>query len=171
MLIEEKDAKKLKKIAYTACGGIDEYYEERTALLSDIQFFNLFMKREKKSSFNFRVAVDQNFCTLFTDLWRRWGFFSDSEEIIETVLVEYLCLKKLIEDVLAEVSHHKNEEMLSEEEMAYLISYFERFDDFSVSDYVIPFIQCASVCTVAQERIKELRNLGVQKEIKEEGEN
>ena len=84
MLMEEK----LKKIAYTECGGIDEYYEERTALLSDIQFFNLFMKREKKSSFNFRVAVDQNCCTLFTDLWRRWGFYSDSEEIIETVFVE-----------------------------------------------------------------------------------
>ena len=61
--------------------------------------------------------------------------------------------------------------MLSEEEMAYLISYFERFDDFSVSDYVSPFIQCTSVYTVAQERIKELRNLGIQKEIEEAGEN
>ena len=142
------------KIAEKECEGTDNYYKELQNLISDIQFFNLYLKREKKSTFDFQVCVHKNYGTSFNDLWKRWGKFSDDNDTIGTVFTEYCCLKKLIEYIS---NPEKNEEEMSEDEMLFILYYFEKYGDFSVSDYVGEFVGCSSMCEKTLDKLEKMR--------------
>lgn len=129
--------------------SIDKYYEELNMLKSDVEFFNLFMKREKKSKFEFTVKVGYGSSNkAFEGLWKRYGF---SSSYLENVYVEFELIKMLINQIYDETGP------LEEDKISDLIYYFEQYDDLNVEDYVGDFIGCSrGICDVI-ESIKKLR--------------
>lgn len=129
--------------------SIDKYYEELNMLKSDVEFFNLFMRREKKSKFEFTVKVGCGSSNkAFEGLWKRYGF---SSSYLENVYVEFELIKMLINQIYDETGP------LEEDKIPDLIYYFEQYDDLNVEDYVGDFIGCSrGICDVI-ENIKKLR--------------
>ena len=129
--------------------SIDKYYEELNMLKSDVEFFNLFMRREKKSKFEFTVKVGCGSSNkAFEGLWKRYGF---SSSYLENVYVEFELIKMLINQIYDETGP------LEEDKISDLIYYFEQYDDLNVEDYVGDFIGCSrGICDVI-ENIKKLR--------------
>lgn len=129
--------------------SIDKYYEELNMLKSDVEFFNLFMRRDKKSKFKFTVKVGCGSSNkTFEGLWKRYGF---SSSYLENVYVEFELIKMLINQIYDETGP------LEEDKISDLIYYFEQYDDLNVEDYVGDFIGCSrGICDVI-ENIKKLR--------------
>lgn len=129
--------------------SIDKYYKELNMLKSDVEFFNLFMRREKKSKFEFTVKVGCGSSNkAFEGLWKRYGF---SSSYLENVYVEFELIKMLINQIYDETGP------LEEDKIPDLIYYFEQYDDLNVEDYVGDFIGCSrGICDVI-ENIKKLR--------------
>ena len=144
-----------KQIAINECGGAENYYKELNALISDAQFFEMYMKRETKSSFQFSVAITQS-CSLkaFEDLRKTWGRYKTDDETLESVFDDFLCLKRLINDLYSD-----NDEQckLTKTEIETLVHYFEKYRELDLTNYVSDFIGCSRGCTFVIDKIYKIR--------------
>ena len=53
--------------------SMDTYYQKLNALKEDVEFFTLFMKRNKKSDFDFNIRVSYS-CSIkaINDIWEKY---------------------------------------------------------------------------------------------------
>lgn len=124
----------MKNIAIRQCGNAEKYYEELHNLVSDIQFFEMYIQRNKKSNFNLTVSIEQpETFSLFEERRKVWGEHNVSEDTLETVYVECLCIQKLIHDLKDE---KKDANSLTDDEELMLASYFEYESEVNLTDYV-----------------------------------
>lgn len=124
----------MKNIAIRQCGNAEKYYEDLHNLISDVQFFDMYIQRNKKSCFNLSVSIEQpETFFLFEERRKIWGKHDVSEDTLETVYVECLCLEKLIHDLKSE---DKDVNSLTTDEETMLVSYFEYEEEFNLTDYV-----------------------------------
>lgn len=128
----------------------DVYYRELNDLKSDINFFNLFMKRDKKSVFDFTVRVRQG-CSFnaFDALWKRYGY---GDSYIEDAYAEFKVLKILIEQI-----YDEKDGPIPNNKLQAVIHYYEKYDDFNVEDYVGDFIGCSHGCSCTMSTIQKIR--------------
>lgn len=146
----------MKNIAIRQCGSREKYYEIVKNLISDIQFFNMFMEREKKSPCGLTVSVRipefGNF-SMFEDRRKAWPSNND-EDILESIFVECLCIEKLMMD-LRDREYDSN--TLTHEEEIMLVTYFEDTQELCLTDYVNYYIYDTETYFYVVNRIKELR--------------
>lgn len=124
----------MKNIAVRQCGSTNKYYEDLHNLISDVQFFDMYIQRNKKSNFNLSVSIEQSGTfSLFEERRKIWGKYDVSEDILETVYVECLCIQKLVNDLKSE---NKDVNSLTADEKTMLVSYFEYESEVNLTDYV-----------------------------------
>ena len=77
--------------------SMDTYYQKLNALKEDVEFFTLFMKRNKKSDFDFNIRVSYS-CSFkaFNDIWEKYDYYQKN---LETAFSEFIVLKSIIEDL------------------------------------------------------------------------
>ena len=74
--------------------GVDAYYEELRLLKEDLQFFRMYISRNRKSAFGFQIIPCQMCGYAFHDIYRYYCGFSDS--FIEDAYAIYTLLKAII---------------------------------------------------------------------------
>ena len=89
------DKDDVKRIVYNHLK--DDYYIKLRALENDIDFFLMYMERNKKSDFRFDLRISHNGSfKAFNDIWKKYGYHKSE---VETAFSEYMLLKFIIEDI------------------------------------------------------------------------
>lgn len=142
--MEKKD---VKRIVYNLLK--EDYYKKLKALESDINFFFMYMERNKKSYFRFdlRISHEGSF-KAFDAIWKKYGYYKDE---IETAFSEYMLLKFIIHDI------YDKKNLFSIDEILTFIMYFEKYEDTFVNDYVEDFIVCSHGCLSVMNKINEIK--------------
>lgn len=127
----------------------EEYFKELEALKEDISFFDMYMKRNKKSKAKFAVRISYK-CAFgaFDDIWKKHSYHKSD---IEIVFSEFIVLEAIIQDIYADTnSFTKN---IKKE----FIDYFEQYGGTMVEDYVSDFIGCSRGCMAVLDKIQQIK--------------
>lgn len=109
--------------------GVDSYFSEIESLISDIEFFKLFMKRNitnKNFSFDVRISYRHSY-DLFDFIWKRHGYYS-KKDTIELVLSEIVCL-----EYMANTIYQSDETPISEADKQFFKQftlYLEQYNSY-----------------------------------------
>jgi len=142
MKIEE-----IKKRARTLIG--DKYYEQFYNLKSDVEFFNLYMQRNRKSEFMFEVYVKhQGSYRAFNDIWSQ---YSKSMDYLENAFAVFWVLKFIIKSINAE------EEIFTTEEIKDFVEYFEDYLALYITDYIGDFVGCSHGCSAVAAKLEAIK--------------
>ena len=127
----------------------EEYFKELEALKEDISFFDMYMKRNKKSNADFVVRISyKGAFKAFDDIWKKYAY---DKSDMAMVFSEFIVLKAIIQDIYADTnSFTKN----TKKEF---IDYFEQYGETMVKDYVSEFICCSRGCTAVLEKIEQIK--------------
>ena len=141
------DKKQVKQIVYNHLK--DDYYKKLRALESDIDFFLLYMERNKKSDFRFDLRISHNASfQAFNDIWKKYGYHKDE---VETVYSEYMLLRFIINDIYDETNTFTNEEIKT------FCDYFEQYNETLVNDYIGDFVGCSRGCNEVEKKLNHIR--------------
>ena len=84
----------LKKLAKELIGGIDEFYAELHTLKSDIEFFNMYNSRNRKSKFELNVMFkNSNFMNVL------YNSHAKNIDYLDIILSYYIVIKAVINDI------------------------------------------------------------------------
>ena len=74
----------------------EEYFKELEALKEDISFFDMYMKRNKKSNADFVVRISyKGAFKAFDDIWKKYAY---DKSDMAMVFSEFIVLKAIIQD-------------------------------------------------------------------------
>lgn len=134
----------------------DEYWENLIDLEEDIEFFRMYMKRNKKSKFNFDLKVSCGTArNAFNDIWKKHGY-SAKEEDIEDTFCEFVLIRSVIEDIAKRYEIHATDFRYTRDEIKSIIVEFEQYDDTKLIDYVSDFEGCSLTAMCVNNTILEL---------------
>lgn len=126
----------------------DEYYKQLRELENDIEFFLLYMERNKKSPFRFQLKISHaSSFHAFDDIWKKYGYQKDE---IETAFSEYMMLRLMIIDI------YENTNIFKKDCIKEFITYFEQYEDTKILNYISDFIGCSRGCTAVARKIETL---------------
>ena len=117
----------------------DEYYKKLFALQEDIEFFNLCMKRNKKSEYELVVKVKIGAGRAFDDVWKKYGYGTDKDSI-ERAFAETTLLSIIFKDM------YDGTDIYSDDEIRSFKFSFEMYDETKMKDYISDFIGCSHGC-------------------------
>lgn len=138
----------VKRIVYNHLK--DDYYIKLRDLESDVDFFNLYMKRNSKSEFRFNLRISYiGSYRAFDDIWKRYGWLRSE---LESAFAEFYLLRFVILDI------YENTNIYTDEEIRDFISYFERYDELKIKDYVSDFVGCSLGCSSVCSKIYVIKN-------------
>lgn len=125
--------------------GTDIYYQKLNALKEDVEFFTLYMKRNKKSDFNFDIRISYS-CSFkaFNDIWKKYDYYQKN---LETAFSEFIVLKSIIEDLYNETG------IYTDTEIREFIEYFQKYNETHICDYIGDFIGCSRGITDVERQL------------------
>lgn len=125
--------------------GTDIYYQKLNALKEDVEFFTLYMKRNKKSDFNFDIRISYS-CSFkaFNDIWKKYDYYQKN---LETAFSEFIVLKSIIEDLYNETG------IYTDAEIREFIEYFQKYNETHIYDYIGDFIGCSRGITDVEKQL------------------
>ena len=116
----------------------DEYYKKLFALQEDIEFFNLYMKRNKKSEYELVVKVKISAGRVFEDVWRKYGYGTDT------------LLGIIFKDM------YDGTDIYSDDEIRSFKFSFEMYEETKMEDYISDFIDCSRGCMNVAKQLESL---------------
>lgn len=142
----EINLSKVKSISRKLCG--DSYYEELRLLKEDISFFTTYMRRNKKSHFNFNLRVSQlGSYWAFDKLWRACGY---GEPYIEDVYATFEVIKRMI------VSIYEGVDKFTDAEIKDFNEWLRQDYEYDLRDFVTDFVNCSSGVSETISKIKAI---------------
>lgn len=143
-----KDYKVLKQ--FLSSEDIERGYKEASVLKEDIDFFKLYMKREKKSDFSFDVRFSKGMGTaFFNDLWDNYyRMFTDD---LHCMIFEHMIVYRLMKSL------DDNLNTYTEEQVATILEYFEKEYSMDLEDYVGNFIGCSLGCSGVLQKLRDIK--------------
>ena len=128
----------------------ETFYEDVVNLKEDLEFFTLYLKRNKKSKFNFNISFSKGLNTKFlNDLYTKsYGYHTN---YLEKLYKEYLIAIHFFNTLYdAECEVVYNEDTLKT-----IYNHFLNLHSMKLEDYVGDFIGCSRGCMhVSSEIIK-----------------
>lgn len=116
----------IKDIAVKLLG--DDFYKKLNLLRSDVEFFRMYMLREKKSEFLFDVRVRPNGAgNIFSDIWEKFAY---DFYCLEEAFAIFVVLKTFIVDI------KENGDRLSFETKKSFVCYFKEVLELDIADYI-----------------------------------
>ena len=121
--------------------GIDEYYETFRLLQSDLDFFKMYLARDKKSpGFWFKVVpVGLGTIKAFEDIMKAYGL---SDSYLEEEYAIYLLLK----DIILDVYNNSDDRQYPDAVIYEFAIWLKKELGLYLSDYVIDFVGCSQGC-------------------------
>lgn len=128
--------------------GTDIYYQKLNALKEDVEFFTLYMKRNKKSDFNFDIRISYS-CSFraFNDIWKKYDYYQKN---LEKAFSEFIMLKNIIEDM------YNGTGIFTDAEIRDFIEYFQKYDETHICDYVGDFVGCSRGIANVEEQLNTI---------------
>lgn len=127
----------------------DEYVEKLLTLQEDIEFFNLYMKRNKKSGYELAVKVKVSAGRVFDDVWRKYGYGTDTDSI-ERTFAETTLLSVIFKDM------YDGTDIYSDNEIRSFKFSFEMYEETKMEDYISDFIDCSRGCMDVAKQLESL---------------
>lgn len=123
-------------------------YEDVRNLREDLEFFNLYIKRNKKSKFNFNLSFTNGLSTSFlTYLYTRsYGYHLEE---LESLYTEYLVASHFFKTLYDE----EDEVVYSDEDLKNIYNHFLNLHEIKLEDYVSDFIYCSRGCMDVSSKI------------------
>jgi hypothetical protein len=126
------------------------FYKEVRDLREDLEFFNLYIKRNKKSSFSFTLTFTQGLSMPFlNELYSSYGY---NTRYLETLYAEYLVVKHFFNTLYDE----ETEVFYSDKDLKDIYEYFLNMHSIKLEDYVSSFIGCSRGCNAVHTKVLEL---------------
>ena len=146
------DRIEIKTIVYNLLKP-DTYCKKYDALKSDVEFFRMYMERNKQSEFRFDLRIScGNSYKAFDDIWKKHGLpYVDSSGYLEDVFAEFTLLEMIITDI------YKGTNIFTDAEIKHFIDYFEQDDDTYVKDYVSDFVDCYYDCLEVLQKLENIK--------------
>lgn len=120
---------------------MENFYSTVMELKEDLEFFELYIKRNKKSNFNFKISFTKGLADSFlTYLYTKSYYYKTSE--LEALYAEYL----LVEHFFKTLSDEEDEIVYSEEDLKAIYNHFLYLHEIKLEDYVSSFIGCSRGC-------------------------
>ena len=121
--------------------GIDEYYETFRLLQSDLDFFKMYLARDKKSpGFWFKVVpVGLGTVKAFEDIIRAYGL---SDSYLEEEYAIYLLLK----DIILDVYNNSDDRQYPDAVIYEFAVWLQKELGLSITYYVTDFVGCSQGC-------------------------
>lgn len=127
----------------------EEYFKELKALKEDINFFDMYMKRNKKSNADFVVRISyKGTFKAFDDIWKKYAYDKSDMTI---VFSEFIVLKAIIQDIYEDTNR------FTKNTKKEFIDYFEQYGETMVKDYVSEFIGCSRGCMAVLGKIQQIK--------------
>lgn len=122
----------------------DEYYKEFHELEEDMDFFNLYLQRNKKcDTFHYTIIPCENFVAFpaFIDIYKQYGY-----GYLEETYTIFKALKLIVLDVYNETNKFTPDEIRN------FVDYFKKELELDVVHYVYCFVGCShgTAATVAK---------------------
>lgn len=126
-------------------------YEDVRDLREDLEFFNLYIKRNKKSKFNFSISFNKGLNTSFlTYLYTKsYGYHLDA---LESLYTEYLVAVHFFKTLYGE----EDEVVYSDDDLRDIYNHFLSLHEIKLEDYVTDFIGCSRGCMDVSSKIIEM---------------
>ena len=144
------DKEKVKRIVCRLLTS-DTYYKKFRALESDVDFFKMYMARNKKSEFRFdlRISYGGSF-KAFDDIWKKYGYgnFDNALEVAFNALMLIPMLNSAIYD---------KPNIFTDAEIKEFIDYFEQYEETLVKNYVSDCIGCSHGCCAVLQKLEHIR--------------
>ena len=140
------DIKEIKSIAFKMIKA-HTFYDNLKTIKNDIEFFRMYMERERKGPFLFDVRVSSYGGKLFNRVWQSYGF---GIEYIEDVYSIYEAFKAMVTDVYMETN------LFSVSEKKSFFNFFEKEMGLNAKDYVGSFIDCSMGTTETVKKIEKI---------------
>lgn len=146
------DKEKVKRIVCRLLTS-DTYYKKFRALKSDVDFFKMYMARNKKSEFRFdlRISYGGSF-KAFDDIWKKYGY-GNFDNDLEVAFAEFMLLQMIITDI------YEKTNIFTDAEIKEFIDYFEQYEETLVENYVSDFIGCSHGCCAVLQKLEHIRSV------------
>lgn len=126
----------------------NEYYKEFQALEEDMDFFNLYLHRNKKcDTFHYKIIPCENFVAFsaFIDIYKQYGY-----GYLEETYTIFKALKLIVLDVYNETNKFTADEIRN------FVDYFKKELELDVVDYVYCFIGCSRGTAGTVSKLQEI---------------
>lgn len=127
----------------------DDAMVEARTLQDDIEFFMLYMKREKKSRFNFSLQFSRGLTnSFFRDLWYRYYYMFKDD--LYGMLKEYYAVYHAMHDLDDSTNEYSDSDILE------LCNWFQNEYSMELVDYVGDFIGGSIGVTATKEKLMKI---------------
>ena len=132
-----------------------KFWEEVRELQEDIEFFSLYMRRNKKSNFNLSLR-SYNF-KFFNALWQNYGWSEDSS-VVEWIYGLHIATKVIMNNFLATYDEiDRNNAILIPREWVWKITELvQSQEDLNIADFVTDYIGCSRMCVDMKNALNDL---------------
>lgn len=129
----------------------ENFYSEVRDLKEDLEFFNMYMRRNKKSNFSFKVSFTRGLADSFlTYLYTKSYCYHNDD--LEKLYSEYLVAKHFFMTLYEE----EGEVVYTENDLKKIYNHFLFLHEIKLEDYVNSFIGCSRGCIGVMGKIQRL---------------
>lgn len=126
----------------------DDYYEEYRLLKEDLDFFNIYINRNKKSAFSFTLIPCQSSTyTAFKSIYEAFGLYNQE---LENAYAVYTVMKYII------VSIYDREYDFNNSQIKEFARYIKSDLNLDIEDYVGCFVGCGHGVADTKKKLYEI---------------
>ena len=115
-----------------------EFYEKVKQIKEDVDFFDMYIRRNKRCGRPFTILPCSASDRAFIDIYNAFGFYSEN---IEDVYAIYVLMKTIIEDIYDKTKQFNSDQIRE------FAEYIESDFNLNIRDYVTCFIGCSHGCS------------------------
>ena len=132
-----------------------KFWKEVRELQEDIEFFSLYIRRNKKSNFNLSLR-SCNF-KFFNALWQNYGWSNDSS-VVEWIYGLHIATKVIMNNFLAPYDEiDRNNAILIPREWVWkIMELVQSQEELNIADFVTDYIGCSSMCIAMKNALNNL---------------
>lgn len=120
-------------------------------LREDLTFFNLYIKRNKKSEFNFNISFSKGMCSNFLDDLYKKSYGCQISEL-ESIYRDYLIVKHFFKTL----EESEDEIVYTDMDLKEIYYHFLNLHEIDLKDYISDFIGCSRMCNKVSKNLNAL---------------
>ena len=126
-----------------------EFYEKVKQIKEDVDFFDMYIRRNKRCGRSFTILPCSASDRAFIDIYNAFGFYSEN---IEDVYAIYVLMKTIIEDIYDKTMKFNSDKIRE------FAEYIESDFNLNIRDYVTCFIGCSQGCSATMNDLCDILN-------------
>lgn len=116
----------------------DEFYKKVKQIKEDVDFFDMYIRRNKRCDRPFTILPCSASDKAFIDIYNAFGFYSEN---IENVYAIYVLMKTIIEDIYDKTMKFNSNQIRE------FAEFIESDFNLNLKNYVTCFIGCSHGCS------------------------